>query len=219
MKLKTFSQIFCIMMGIQLIVIPGFEVMEKVLNYFGYSFLSSIESATGGSISILMVVYAVFLGPIAEELIYRGFVLFSLKKYGKILAILISAFLFGIMHGNIPQAIFAIGVGVVLGYVTVEYSILWAILLHVINNGLSDISYYLLKGLNEGVQNIIFYGVYGSLFLIGIYFVFNNRIKIKNYWMENKPKKKWLLYALTSFSIVLFIIKSIFEGILMLDKL
>ena len=37
------------------------------------------------------------------------------------------------MHGNIPQAVFAIFVGVVLGYVTIEYSIWWAILLHIFN--------------------------------------------------------------------------------------
>lgn len=218
MELKTFIQIFCVFMGVQLITEPIFGAMEAVFNYFGYSVLTSIEDASMVSTTIFMAFYAVILGPIVEELIYRGFVLVTLKNYGKILAIFVSAFLFGIMHGNIPQAVFAIFVGVVLGYVTIEYSIWWAILLHIINNGLSDIMYYLMKGFNEGVQNGIFYGVNGSFLLLGIYFVWKNRREIHSYWIENKPKKKWLLYALTSFGMIVFIVIVTLEALSMIEK-
>ena len=53
---------------------------------------------------------------------------------GKKFAIFASAFLFGMFHGNIVQTPFAFALGLVLGYVTVEHSLIWAIVLHMINN-------------------------------------------------------------------------------------
>ena len=47
---------------------------------------------------------------------------------------MMSAFLFGIFHGNLVQIPYAFLVGLVLGYVAVEYNIVWAMVLHMINN-------------------------------------------------------------------------------------
>ena len=74
------------------------------------------------------------IGPIAEEIVYRGFVMNILKPYGKHFAIVCSAIIFGIMHANIHQIFFAILVGLVLGYVAMEYSLKWAVALHIFNN-------------------------------------------------------------------------------------
>ena len=219
MELKNFVPILCVFLGVQLITEPIFWLMEKIFNYFGYSVMSSIEEASMASTTVFMVLYAVVLAPIVEEVIYRGFVLFTLKEFGKILAIFISAFLFGIMHENIPQGIFAFMVGIVLGYVTIEYSIWWAILLHIINNGLSDVMYYLLRGFNEGIQHGIIYGFYGSFLLLGIYFVWKKRSEIYNYWIENKPQKNWLFYAFTSFGMIVFIVIEALIAVSMVEKL
>ena len=81
-----------------------------------------------------MFIYASFLGPIAEELLFRGVLIRQLRPWGKQTAILVSAIAFGLFHGNVIQTPFAFMVGLVLGYVTVEYSIYWAIVLHVFNN-------------------------------------------------------------------------------------
>ena len=54
--------------------------------------------------------------------------------FGKRIAIVGSAFLFAMFHGNILQTPFAFLVGLVLGYVAVEHSIAWAMVLHMINN-------------------------------------------------------------------------------------
>jgi len=42
--------------------------------------------------------------------------------------------LFGLFHGNLVQSPYAFVVGLVLGYTAVEYSITWAMVLHMLNN-------------------------------------------------------------------------------------
>lgn len=107
---------------------------EWMLNLFGYSALKAFESATMQVNTLSMFLYVALIGPVAEEILFRGFILRTLQPYGKRFAILLSALLFGVYHGNIVQAPFAFAIGLVLGYTAIEYSILWAIILHVFNN-------------------------------------------------------------------------------------
>lgn len=61
-----------------------------------------------------------------------------LRKYGKGFAVAAIAIIFGLVHGNIVQFIFASLIGVILGYVTVKTdNILPAIFIHAFNNGMS----------------------------------------------------------------------------------
>lgn len=117
MNSQVFIQLLCVFLGVQLLTEPIFLLLEKSFNFFGYSVMFSIEEATMGSPTLSMFLYAVVLGSVAEELVFRGFVLSAIKKYGKVYAILISAFLFGLIHANLPQSILAFMVGIILGYV------------------------------------------------------------------------------------------------------
>ena len=72
--------------------------------------------------------------PVTEELLFRGGRLRSLQPYGKRFAIFCSALLFGLVHQNLTQTPFAFGFGLLAGYVAVEYSILWSMSLHILNN-------------------------------------------------------------------------------------
>jgi hypothetical protein len=103
-----------------------------------------------------MFLYVCLFAPISEEILFRGLIMRSLEPYGKKFAILASAFLFGIFHCNIVQSPYAFAVGLVLGYVAVEYNILWAMVLHMINNlVLADMIYRLLGSLPDDTVNVI----------------------------------------------------------------
>ncbi len=219
MKANDFFQILCVFMGVQLLVEPIFWLMEKCFNLFGYSVATSLEDASMVSENLFMFLYAVIMAPIAEELIYRGFVLSSIEKYGKIFAIITSAILFGVMHTNIPQSVFAALVGIVLGYVAIEYSIWWAILLHVINNGFSDLMYALLKNYSEGVQNVVCYIVFGCFFVPGVIVLWKKRKKICEYISENKPQKITFLYAFTTVGMLVFMIMETLTAFDAVEKL
>ena len=109
-------------------------ILETGLNIFGFSMLEGLQSMTGDGDSFSFFLYMAIIGPVAEELAFRGMVLKTLMPFGKRFAIVCSAFLFGIFHCNIIQAPMAFLVGLVLGYVAAEYSIAWAMVLHMINN-------------------------------------------------------------------------------------
>lgn len=74
------------------------------------------------------------LVPIVEELLLRGVVMARLKPYGRTFAIVTSAFIFACMHGDLTQGVFTFLFGLLLGYVAMEYSLTWSIILHVANN-------------------------------------------------------------------------------------
>ncbi len=121
-------------MGAQLLNGLWITGLEWVLNQFDRSALDMLEQVSGYSDSFSMFLYASILGPVSEELLFRGYVLRTLEPFGKKFAIFGSALLFGLFHGNLLQAPYAFMVGLVLGYVAVEYSCFWAMGVHIFNN-------------------------------------------------------------------------------------
>jgi sodium transport system permease protein len=74
---------------------------------------------------------------ICEEMLFRGFVLNGLRPLGAVPAIGISALLFGIAHASIYRLLPTMFLGIILGIVVWRTgSLLCAIVLHAINNGL-----------------------------------------------------------------------------------
>ena len=134
MKFGSFMALLCIFISGQFLFQILASIQEAILNAFGLSALEAIESATMDYDSLSMFLYAAIGAPIMEEIVFRGVALRYLEPYGKGFAVVMSAFLFGIFHGNIVQIPYAFLVGLVLGYVAMEYNILWAMVLHMINN-------------------------------------------------------------------------------------
>ncbi|MBI3469569.1 MAG: CPBP family intramembrane metalloprotease, partial [Planctomycetes bacterium] len=91
----------------------------------------------GPSIWVKLLVMAL-LPAVCEEIAFRGFILAGFRHLGrKRLAIFLSAFVFGVVHGWLQQSIVATVTGCVLGYVVVQTgSILPAMLIHFVNNAL-----------------------------------------------------------------------------------
>ena len=58
--------------------------------------------------------------PIVEEIMYRKLVIDRLRRYGDLFAVLTSAVIFGLIHGNFYQFFYAAFIGVLLGYVYVH---------------------------------------------------------------------------------------------------
>ena len=134
MNLKDFLGIFCLFFSAQLVYQIITIGAELVLNAFGYTMTEGLQLVSAGNGGIGMFLYVGILAPVMEEILCRGLLLRMLRPFGKRLAILGTAFLFALLHGNVLQTPYAFVVGLVLGYVAMEYSISWAILLHVINN-------------------------------------------------------------------------------------
>ncbi len=220
MTAKTFLGLLSVFMTAQLLGSLFYNVLEIGLNMIGYTAQASMEAATGASNTISMFVYASFVAPVVEELVYRGFVQESLRKYGKVFAIVVSAILFGVMHGNIPQAVFAFGVGLVLGYVAVEYSLKWAIFIHVINNFVfAELIGIAGKIFGENVEIALSSLTIYVFFFVGITILWKKRKEISVYVEEHKGEKELYRWALTALPMILFIAGSLLLGIFMLEPI
>ena len=89
-----------------------------------------------------MIVLAVIMAPIFEEIVFRGIIQKGLinKGMNPATAIIISSVVFGLVHGNPWQFVGAVLLGCVLGFVYHKTkSLLLPILLHAFNNLCSSI--------------------------------------------------------------------------------
>ena len=89
---------------------------------------------------ILFLIYACFLGPILEEIIFRGFILKSIQKYGNLTAIIVSSILFSMFHLNLVQFVNPVLMGIVLAFIAIKSkSIVPSIVAHIFNNSITFI--------------------------------------------------------------------------------
>lgn len=95
-----------------------------------------VETAGLTDVSLLMGLYAIVIGPICEELIYRGVILsYAEKEMPFFLANFFQALLFGIYHMNVIQGVYAFVIGLFLGYICHKTkSIFPTMLLHICFN-------------------------------------------------------------------------------------
>lgn len=103
------------------------------------------ESYDPSVINLLLNLVGGALFPaVFEEMALRGYVLGALRPHGDKLALVVSSILFGLIHANIKQVPFALALGLVLGWLTVQTnSILPAIVLHFTNNALAIVTDWL----------------------------------------------------------------------------
>ncbi len=119
-----------------------------------------METAGLGSDKIgpLMFCYAVLLGPVCEELIFRGVTMSQAKLALPFwLANFLQAALFGLFHMNWIQGIYAFALGLVLGYVCEKGgSIYYSIFFHILFNFWGTVIGQLLENVeNKAVAGII----------------------------------------------------------------
>ena len=154
---KIFLAALSFSVATQLIFIFVGNIIENLLNVVQLSAVGSTKQATMVSTTITMFLYVSIIGPIVEELFFRGLVLRVFEARGKIFAVIASSLLFAVFHGNLVQGIFAFSIGLVFAYVTLEYSIKWSIVLHIFNNLiLSDVIGILEKYIDSSIVNIVY---------------------------------------------------------------
>lgn len=98
--------------------------------------LTSVTDISIIEVLLLLISTAVIPG-IVEEIMFRGIILTNLAPYGKGMAIVCSALLFGLMHMNPAQFFYTTLMGLILGYIYVKTRSIWiCIIIHFTNNSL-----------------------------------------------------------------------------------
>ena len=129
-----------------------------------------IDYNSGWKSFVLMLLCIGIFPAILEEFAFRGVILGSLRKYmSDGVAVMVSAALFGLIHGNLVQIPFAFIVGIGLAYCTVyTKSLIPAMIIHGINNALSVVLTYASNNtspLESGIISLLYLVV---LLLIGV---------------------------------------------------
>lgn len=102
--------------------------------------------------SWILFVLLTVIAPVFEEFVFRGAVMNLLKPYGGGLAVFVSAFGFGIYHGNFQQFFYAFALGICLGYVAyATNSLFCTTVLHAMFNAVSGVILVFLS--TEAVQS------------------------------------------------------------------
>lgn len=98
--------------------------------------LNLISQLISGTALPLAIVSVGIIGPIVEEVIFRGLIFYYFqKRYSVKTAIIIQAILFGVIHLNLAQASYAMIIGIFLGFAYVYTQSIWVpIIIHVVNN-------------------------------------------------------------------------------------
>lgn len=132
----TVAKLITLSLGLQTAASFIVTAIAEILRIFGLEGETADLSATTSlPANLIMYFYACLLGPVLEELLYRGVILQSMRKYNERFAIFISATIFGLMHQNYQQAILGFLVGIPLAIVTIKSgSIVPAIFTHIFLN-------------------------------------------------------------------------------------
>lgn len=134
-----------------------------------------------------LIISTVVLAPLCEEMLCRGLICRGmLARHKPAVAILWSAFIFALMHGNFSQGAVAFGLGILLGWVYWKTHSLWCtIAMHFTNNALSVAMMFLFPDLPFDAtyadvmpQNIyIFVLIAAVVILAASVHLLNSRIK------------------------------------------
>ena len=152
-------------------VLVGLIRMVAPAVFTEYEKVTQIVQLEGGS-PLLMILLVVVIGPIAEEVLFRGVVYGKLREVFTLTqAAVISGAIFGIYHKNIIQGLYAWLFGILLAYIFEKTQTIWgAIVMHMMFN-LSAYGIKFLQGLQK-MYSITFPAVfYFALDIVCVAFV------------------------------------------------
>lgn len=152
------------------------EILGKMA-FFKNSYAALEQTCVGlaqGSF-VLTLLCTVVIAPIAEEIICRGYMYQTLsKRFSVKWAILLQAVIFGMVHINMIQVIYATVIGIVLGYFVYKSGSIWpAIIIHMVNNLLSVVN----TMVPEGLVPLLILMVIGAMGIAAT-FVGMNKVKV-----------------------------------------
>lgn len=204
--------------GFSNVVVSG---AGAILQNFGFNYeVTKTENPTNIYGIILSFVATAVTPALVEEFAMRGAVMGALRKFGDSFAVITSALVFGLMHGNLVQIPFAFILGLFFGFAVIKTGTIWtAVIIHFLNNLFSISLSYLLSNSNGAVMwfaNIFYLVVLLALGFIGCFLYLKQGEE--NFSLDDKTQVLTVREKLTSFltapciiiSIIIVLLESFF---------
>lgn len=147
------------------------NIFVSYLEAFGIELSSpDVETPQGVTARIIYAVAVAVVPALVEEFAFRGVIMQPLRKYGDTFAIVSTAVIFGIIHGNLIQAPFAFIAGLGMGYaVCITESIWTGVIIHFLNNFYSVLMSFLVSDIkDEELLNRIYIIIMVALYSVTI---------------------------------------------------
>jgi len=191
---------FCLLLLLLMYPITGFcNLLTSI--WFPNNIPSAMNSIFSGSKLLFFFTLAI-MPAIGEEFLMRGIILDGYKNINIHVAAIMNGFLFGILHLNPTQFLYAFMLGVVFSYLVIYTNSLFSsMLIHFLFNGFSALSFLFLMNSNNSVTKqatdsamknlasiqhsyifiLIIYGILSILCAFVIYIVLRHLKKINRY--------------------------------------
>lgn len=134
--------------------IVGLVLQELVRRVLGGEPVNPIASLAADNSLVMRILFMVILAPLVEEFFFRRTLIDRMRPYGEKLAVVTSAAMFGLFHGNLAQMFYAFSLGLVFGWVYLRTGRLrYTVALHAfINLTFGVLSVELVKWAGPGLE-------------------------------------------------------------------
>ena len=188
LSIRTFLLYFCISYTLMIIGnLIGLAITAIIGNAIQSDIVNPIHNLINSTDIILNLIIISIIAPIFEEIIFRKLLIDRTIKYGARISIILSATMFGLMHGNLNQFFYTFLLGGFFAYVYIKtgkiiYTILLHISLNIIGSVLSLIVVESVNAVTQGTYTVFDAGIILGFvifliiaLLIGLYGLINFR--------------------------------------------
>ena len=187
----------------------GQFLMAVVSAITGQPMVNQVEEMIMDMSLWAVIVSAVILAPIMEELIFRKLILDRLAGYGPAVAMSVSALVFGLAHGNFYQFFYAFLLGLIFAYIYLRTGkVRYSMMLHMMVNFCgSVIPILLLRVADENEVAAILVSVtqltFMGVFMLGGLILFICKWKEIRTYVHGNTVRGWRRYLITSPGMIL----------------
>lgn len=172
-KLSKIGLVVLLGIMIQISISTIMALLQMVFPHILDEYLELIQQAGLAEPTIITIISAAILAPIVEELCFRGLTMrFARVVWNKKwFYITVQAALFGLIHLNLVQGLYAFVIGLLIGYIMDEFKSLWlCILLHAVINSSSFVLDYLFVWVPSQFYNLatILFAVISTVSVVAI---------------------------------------------------
>ena len=156
---------------------PLVSFVNAVSMLFVENMVSSISEEVLAMPMWTMLISIGLVGPFVEEVVFRGYILHSYQRTGRIIgSIVLSSILFGMMHLNFNQFAYGTVMGIMFCLLIEATGSVWSsFFAHALFNSIEVIYMYMIPDIIGEADDVIEQYALGdssTLLMIGIYFVF-----------------------------------------------
>ena len=177
---KTIAFLACTALGFYGFDLIVSNVTAKLVPGSSELFGKIMGLISGGN-QVIAVLTIAIMAPFAEELAFRAVMMKSSKKAFEMAGcIVLTALMFGLMHMNPLQSLYALPIGVALGFVAYKFnSVVPAIIIHAINNTIAIVIPSILGRAVSTIEGAIMFVVF-----VALAFVLYKKLNVKTKEVE-----------------------------------